>query len=87
MAWKTVTVDYGKTSYEAMMRGNEIAVNPSIGKPKAIKAGGESLEVLSSELDPRGELLVLTVDGEIAPDGADYEEQSDDEPDEGGDDD
>ena len=87
MAWKTITVDYGKTSYEAMMRGNEIAVSPSIGKPKSIKAGGESLEVLSSELDPRGELLVLTVDGEIAPDGADYGEQSDDEPDEGGDDD
>ena len=87
MAWKAITVTYGKNSYEAMMRGDEIAVSPGIGQPKSIKVGGESLEVLSSELDPRGELLVLTVDGEIAPDGADYEEQSDDEPDEGGDDD
>ena len=82
MAWQTITVSYGKATYEAHRRGNEIQVNSAIGTPKNIKIDGVSVEVVDVQLDVRDEFVTLTVSDET------YEEEmSDDEPDEGGNDD
>jgi hypothetical protein len=82
MAWEAITVSYGKSTYEAMRKGDKIQVAPAIGTPKNIKIDGKSVEVTDVQLDLRDEFVTLTVSDE-----AKLEEVSDDEPDEGGDDD
>ena len=89
MAWTSVTVTHGKSSYEALQRRNEVAVPMAVGTPKTIKIDGEAVNVLKALEDMRGEFMTLTVDCEIeeAAEAETKEEVSDDQPDERGDDD
>lgn len=89
MAWSSVEIAYGKSSYSGMIRGAEVVAPLSIGNPKTVKIDGEAYNVLEVQEDMRGEFVTLLLDCEIEEpaDAEPEEEMSDDEPVEGGDDD
>lgn len=82
MAWELVDVSHGQKKLMGMLRGNELQVSAQIGTPKTVRVHGETfnvLEVIPSDRDP---VVSLILDGVLV-----EEEESDDEPNEGGDDD
>ena len=82
MAWELVDVAHGQKKLMGMLRGNELQVSEQIGTPKTVRVHGETfnvLEVIPSDRDP---VVNLILDGVLV-----EEEESDDEPNEGGDDD
>jgi hypothetical protein len=79
MAWIQVNISHGKIERDGMMKGSQIVVGQDFSKAKTIKVNGKPFEVESCEMDAREENWVIELSNESV------QEQSDDEPVEGGD--
>ena len=82
MAWELVDVAHGQKRLMGMLRGNELQVSAQIGTPKTVRVHGETFNVLEVIPNDRDPVVNLILDGVLV-----EEEESDDEPNEGGDDD
>ena len=82
MAWELVDVAHGQKKLMGMLRGNELQVSAQIGTPKTVRVHGETFNVLEVIPNDRDPVVNLILDGVLV-----EEEESDDEPNEGGDDD
>ena len=82
MAWELVDVAHGQKKFMGMLRGDELQVSSAIGTPKTVRIHGETFNVLEVVPNDRDPVVNLILDGVLV-----EEEESDDQPDEGGDDD
>tara|TARA_R110000744_G_scaffold215816_1_gene334611 strand:- start:242 stop:514 length:273 start_codon:yes stop_codon:yes gene_type:complete len=64
MAWKKCVVAIGRKEVSGYQRGNEISLAPEMLKDakSTITVDGKNYPILSSELDGRGETLIITLE-------------------------